>query len=138
MAASHVIISKLWVRILQFACVLQKRKDVKQKADEELSQAERHRRRAAKKRVHKRKDAEREAAAGIAAHPKGIKSAREDAAAEKEARAARKRAKKGGAGKDATSGAVFRKLHEERNSGDSKANHKAVPSANVKSSELLM
>jgi hypothetical protein len=90
---------------------------VAQKAEVELTQSERKQRRASKKRVQKRKEAEREDASGIAAHPKGIKSAREDAAAARQAKVIQKRVRKGAAHVGVSSSAVFRKLEVEKAAG---------------------
>lgn len=119
---------------------VQKRKDVGLKAEQELSQAERQQRRAAKKRVRKRKEAEVEEASGVAAHPKGIKSAREDAAAEKQAKAVRKRAKSAAGKAGATSSTVFRKLQDEREAGGRKQGSGAEAQAQKasKSAHLMM
>lgn len=65
------------------------------KADAEKTQADRHAARATKKRVSKRKKTEQEESEGVWAHDKGIKSAREDAQAAREAAALNKRGKRG-------------------------------------------
>jgi hypothetical protein len=65
------------------------------KADDEKTQEDRHAARATKKRVLKRKKREQEEAEGVWAHEKGIKSAREDAEAAREAAAMNKRGRNG-------------------------------------------
>lgn len=60
-------------------------KDRALKAEDEKTQSDRHAARAAKKRVSKRKKLQAEEAQGVWAHEKGIKSAREDAQAAREA-----------------------------------------------------
>jgi hypothetical protein len=65
------------------------------KAATEKTQSDRHAVRATKKRVSKRKRREQEEAEGVWAHEKGIKSAREDAQAAREAAALNKRGNRG-------------------------------------------
>lgn len=110
---------------------VQKRRDVAQLAEGELSREQRKQRRAGKKRIQARKDAEREATKGLALHPKGLKSAREELAvakAEKAARKAQRAAKQergaaGGrrGGAVATSAGVFKQLEDERTAGGAAA-----------------
>lgn len=98
---------------------MQARRDRQLKEDDEQTQAERRQARASKKRIGKRKRVEKEEAAGVYAHDKGIKSAREDADAAREAKmaskkqAGQKHAKK--LGIPTTSAAVFKQLQDEQN-----------------------
>jgi hypothetical protein len=92
---------------------LQKKRDTAQKTEDEFTQAEKKQRRASNKRVQKRKAAEREEQEGIASNPKGIKSAREDAVAAKQAKLLRK-VQKGRSCSRVSSGQVFQKLHNEQ------------------------
>lgn len=128
----------LWlaVRVLTHSCGVQARKDVAQKAEDELTQSERRQRRATKKRVQKRKFAEREDQQAVAAHPKGIKSAREEAAADKAAKVARKAAK-GGRSRSAGAG-VFQRLQDEQQGARSGAAAELASSAGAKSSQYRM
>lgn len=99
-----------------------------------MGKAERKQRRAARKRIAARRDSEREVAAGVAAHPRGIKSARDEAAAERAARDLKRQrtrdepsgkkhaARDGGSGTAAAAatlntGAVFKQLAAERAAG---------------------
>lgn len=120
---------------------MQKRKQRQLKADDEQTQAERQQARASKKRIEKRKRHEKEEATGIYAHDKGIKSAREDIAAEREARMANK--KQRGGRKDAktqkgptTAAAVFKQLQDE--SKGVKVPKKTGKGDGVRSAALMM
>lgn len=119
---------------------MQKRKDKQLKEDDEQTQAERRQARASKKRIRKRKDAEKEEAAGVYAHDKGIKSAREDAAAEQEARmASKKHAGQKHTKKQSvptTAAAVFKQLQDEKN-GVKKLNAKGKGNG-VRSAALML
>jgi hypothetical protein len=92
--------------------LLQKKRETAQKAEDEFTKAEKRQRRASNKRVQKRKAAEREEQEGIASNPKGIKSAREDAVAERAK--LRHKVQKGRSGSRVSSGQVFQKLQNEQ------------------------
>lgn len=114
------------------------------KDEAELTQEERRQRRAKKKRIAARKTTEKEAATGIATHAKGIKSARAEAQAAKDAKAMVKRAK---ADKyvSSRSGNVFKQLAEEQAAGgaavvrrNALAAKRATDASAVKSAQLKM
>ena len=117
------------------------------KADSEKTQEDRNSARATKKRVSKRKQQEKEELAGVWAHDKGIKSARQDAEAAREAAAMRKRGKRGrtapgqspggAAGKKTTTGGsiatnstdVFKSLEAAKAGGSGETGRQGEPGA---------
>lgn len=137
----HAPVSHLTAQLLIVATRVQG-KDGVNKDEAELNQEERKQRRATKKRIAKRKTDEKEEKAGVSSNAKGIKSAREDAQAVKDAKASKKRQRTEKYA-SSTSGSVFKKLQEEQAAGGFSAvkaaqAKKAADAADGKSAHLKM